>query len=69
MQFDDQSAQPVERAALWPGDLPFFGQKITQWMYVGDAVKRHHPPRPDVHEESLDDPYWVALYRGVRRPQ
>ena len=73
MQFDDPRAQPVERAALRPGDLLFFGQKkITHvGMYVGDGrfINATTHSRPDVHEESLDDAYWVALYRGARRPQ
>ncbi len=73
MQFDDPRARPVERADLRPGDLVFFGQKkITHvGMYVGDGrfINATTHTRPDVHEESLDDPYWVALYRGARRPQ
>jgi cell wall-associated NlpC family hydrolase len=73
LQFDDPRAQPVERAALRPGDLLFFGQKkITHVaMYVGEGrfINATTHTRPDVHEESLDDPYWVALYRGARRPQ
>ena len=73
LQFDDPRAQPVERAALRPGDLLFFGQKkITHvGMYVGEGrfINATTHTRPDVHEESLDDPYWVAIYRGARRPQ
>jgi gamma-D-glutamyl-L-lysine dipeptidyl-peptidase len=73
MQFDDPRASQVERADLRPGDLVFFGQKkITHvGMYVGDGrfINATTHTRPDVHEESLDDPYWVALYRGARRPQ
>jgi len=73
MQFDDPRAQAVERAALKPGDLVFFGEKkVTHvGMYVGDGrfINATTHSRPDVHEESLDDPYWVALYRGARRPQ
>jgi cell wall-associated NlpC family hydrolase len=73
MQFDDPRAQPVERGDLRPGDLVFFGQKkITHvGMYVGEArfINATTHARPDVHEESLDDPDWVVLYRGARRPQ
>ena len=73
MQFDDPRARPVERADLRQGDLVFFGQKkITHvGLYVGDGrfINATTHTRPDVHEESLDDPYWVALYRGARRPQ
>jgi gamma-D-glutamyl-L-lysine dipeptidyl-peptidase len=71
MQFDDPRAQAVERGALRPGDLVFFGQKkITHvGLYVGDGrfINATTHTRPDVHEESLDDPYWVALFRGARR--
>jgi gamma-D-glutamyl-L-lysine dipeptidyl-peptidase len=73
MQFDDPRARPVERADLRPGDLVFFGQKkITHvGIYAGDGrfINATTHARPDVHEESLDDPYWTALYRGARRPQ
>jgi cell wall-associated NlpC family hydrolase len=73
MQFDDPRARPVERAELRPGDLVFFGEKkITHvGLYAGDGrfINATTHTRPDVHEESLDDPYWVALYRGARRPQ
>jgi cell wall-associated NlpC family hydrolase len=73
LQFDDPRARAVDRADLRPGDLVFFGQtKITHvGMYVGDGgfINATTHTRPDVHEESLDDPYWVALYRGARRPQ
>ena len=73
MQFDDPRARSVERADLHPGDLVFFGQKkITHvGMYVGDGrfISATTHTRPDVHEESLDDPYWALLYRGARRPQ
>jgi cell wall-associated NlpC family hydrolase len=73
LQFDDARARAVERADLRPGDLVFFGQqKITHvGMYVGDGrfINATTHTRPDVHEDSLDDPYWVSLYRGARRPQ
>ena len=73
MQFDDPRARAVEKADLRPGDLVFFGQKkITHvGMYVGDGrfINATTHTRPDVHEDSLDDPYWASLYRGARRPQ
>jgi gamma-D-glutamyl-L-lysine dipeptidyl-peptidase len=73
LQFDDPRARPIERALLRPGDLVFFGEtKITHvGLYVGDGrfINATTHTRPDVHEEALDDPYWVALYRGARRPQ
>jgi cell wall-associated NlpC family hydrolase len=71
MQFED--GRPVERADLRPGDLVFFGEKkITHvGLYAGDGrfINATTHTRPDVHEESLDDPYWVKLYRGARRFQ
>ncbi|HEV7501926.1 MAG TPA: C40 family peptidase, partial [Vicinamibacteria bacterium] len=73
LQFDDPRAKPVERADLRAGDLVFFGRtKITHvGLYVGEGrfLNATTHTHPDVHEESLDDPYWVALYRGARRPQ
>jgi cell wall-associated NlpC family hydrolase len=73
MQFDDPRAQAGRARRPEPGDLVFFGEKkITHvGMYVGDGrfINATTHSRPDVHEESLDDPYWVALYRGARRPQ
>ncbi len=73
MQFDDPNAAPVERDALRPGDLLFFGRtKITHvGMYVGDGafINATTHGTPTVHEERLDDPYWTALYRGGRRPR
>lgn len=73
MQFDDPRTSAVERADLRAGDLVFFGQKkITHvGLYVGDGrfINATTHTRPDVHEESLEDPYWVSLYRGARRPQ
>jgi cell wall-associated NlpC family hydrolase len=71
MQFDD--GQPVDRADLRPGDLVFFGEKkVTHvGLYVGDGrfINATTHAHPDVHEESLDDPHWVALFRGARRPR
>jgi hypothetical protein len=50
----------------------FFGEKkITHvGMYVGDGrfINATTHTRPDVHEESLEDPYWVALYAGRAGP-
>jgi cell wall-associated NlpC family hydrolase len=73
MQFADPAATTVERDQLRPGDLVFFGkQKITHvGMYVGSGtfINATTHGTPTVHEESLDDPHWRALYRGARRPQ
>ncbi|HET7746619.1 MAG TPA: NlpC/P60 family protein [Vicinamibacteria bacterium] len=73
LQFDDPQAVPVERAALQPGDLLFFGQKrITHvGMYVGDGRFIHATTHetPVVQESRLDDPHWTALFKGARRPR
>jgi cell wall-associated NlpC family hydrolase len=71
LQFADPRGQPVERDALQPGDLVFFGaKKVTHvGMYVGDgrflSATTHETPM--VHEDPLDDPRWGPIYRGARR--
>lgn len=71
IQFTDPRAQAVERAALRPGDLVFFGaKKITHvGIYAGDGrfISATTYQTPVVREDSLDDPYWAALFRGARR--
>jgi cell wall-associated NlpC family hydrolase len=64
---------PVERDALQPGDLVYFGQsakKITHTgMYLGDGRFISATPhgKPVVQIDRLDDPYWSALYVAARR--
>ena len=71
IQFSDPRAIPVERAALQPGDLLFFGtKKITHvGIYSGDGRFIHATThlQPVVQESALDDPHWTALFRGARR--
>ena len=71
IQFEDPRARAVERDALQPGDLLFFGTgKITHvGMYVGDQrfISATTYQTPVVREDSLDDPHWSALFRGARR--
>lgn len=71
IQFTDPRARAVARDALQPGDLLFFGDKrITHvGMYVADGrfISATTYQTPAVREDSLDDPYWAALYRGARR--
>jgi cell wall-associated NlpC family hydrolase len=71
IQFTDPRGQAVERGALQAGDLLFFGAgKITHvGMYVGEArfISATTYQTPVVREDSLDDPYWAALFRGARR--
>jgi cell wall-associated NlpC family hydrolase len=72
MQFDDPSALAVEKSALRPGDLVFFGKtKVTHvGMYVGNGrfLNATTYTTPMVREDVLDDPHWVELYKGARRP-
>ena len=71
IQFTDARAVAVERGALQAGDLVFFGAKrITHvGMYVanGRFISATTYQQPVVREDSLDDPYWSAIYRGARR--
>jgi cell wall-associated NlpC family hydrolase len=73
LQFDDPEARPVERSALQPGDLVFFGgQSVTHvGLYAGEGRFVHATTheRPVVQESRLDEPYWRELYRGARRPR
>jgi gamma-D-glutamyl-L-lysine dipeptidyl-peptidase len=73
LQFDDPKARPVEKGALQPGDLLFFGRtKITHvGLYLGDGrfINATTYQTPVVREDRLDDPHWVALYKGARRPR
>ena len=71
IQFTDPRARAVERDALQPGDLLFFGEKrITHvGIYVGGQrfLSATTYQTPVVREDTLDDPHWAALYRGARR--
>jgi cell wall-associated NlpC family hydrolase len=71
IQFSDPRASAVERGALQPGDLLFFGtNKVTHvGIYAGDRrfISATTYQTPVVREDSLDDPYWANLYRGARR--
>jgi cell wall-associated NlpC family hydrolase len=71
IQFADPRGIAVERSAMQPGDLLFFGNgKITHvGMYVGEGrfISATTYQTPVVHENSLDDPHWAPLFRGARR--
>jgi gamma-D-glutamyl-L-lysine dipeptidyl-peptidase len=73
LQFADPKAEAVERDALRPGDLLFFGdKKITHvGMYEGDGRFIHATTHgsPVVQESELADPHWTGLYKGARRPR
>ena len=73
LQFDDPNAVPVDKAQLRPGDLVFFGRsKVTHvGIYAGDGrfIDATTYTTPMVREDRLDDPHWIELYRGARRPR
>lgn len=73
LQFGDPEATPVEKDQLAAGDLVFFGKKsITHvGMYMGEGrfIDATTYGTPVVREDRLDDPHWVELYKGARRPK
>jgi cell wall-associated NlpC family hydrolase len=73
LQFDDPESSPVEKDRLAAGDLVFFGKTtITHvGMYMGDGrfIDATTHETPVVREDRLDDPHWVELYKGARRPK
>jgi cell wall-associated NlpC family hydrolase len=75
LQFDSPSLVPVEREALRPADLVFFGRgpkRITHvGLYAGDGrfLSATTHGMPAVHEDRLDDPHWAPVYQGARRPR
>jgi cell wall-associated NlpC family hydrolase len=74
LQFESPDAAPVERGALQPGDLVFFGREpgdITHvGLYLGDGrfLNATTHETPVVREDRLDDPHWSPIYQGARRP-
>jgi cell wall-associated NlpC family hydrolase len=74
-QFDDPDGLPVEREALLPGDLLFFGADagdVTHvGLYLGDGrfINATTYETPVVREDLLDDPHWSSIYQGARRPR
>jgi gamma-D-glutamyl-L-lysine dipeptidyl-peptidase len=72
-QFEDPTALKVEKDALQPGDLLYFGGKNISHvgMYLGDGrfINATTHLTPVVREDRLDDPYWIPLFKGARRPR
>jgi cell wall-associated NlpC family hydrolase len=74
-QFEAPDVVPVEREALQPGDLVFFGGDpgdITHvGLYLSDGrfINATTHEAPVVREDRLDDPHWSPLYQGARRPR
>jgi cell wall-associated NlpC family hydrolase len=73
LQFEHQEARGVEKKALRPGDLLFFGQKKATHvgMYAGGGRFIHATTHrtPVVQESALSEPHWTGLYLGARRPR
>jgi len=62
---------PVDRNALEPGDLLFFGEtKVNHTgMYMGNGkfINATTHGRPMVQISDLGDPHWAKLFREARR--
>jgi len=65
------SGQKVERTALAPGDLVFFGLRGRVnhvGIYVGEGRFLHAPSRgKDVRVDSLTSTYWSGRFMQGRR--
>lgn len=64
--------QPIERAALRPGDLVFYNTQGREYSHVGIYLGEDrfiHAPSSggEVRVESLRADYWVRRYNGARR--
>jgi cell wall-associated NlpC family hydrolase len=65
----------VERSALLPADLLFFGEdagNVTHvGLYLGEGrlINATTYETPVVREDRLDDPHWSSIYQGARRPR
>jgi cell wall-associated NlpC family hydrolase len=74
-QFEAPDVVPVDRDALLPGDLLFFGRDagdVTHvGMYLGEGrfIDATTYRVPVVREDTLDDPHWSSIYQGARRPR
>ncbi len=74
-QFRWEGLVPVEKTALQPGDLLYFGsgpEKITHTgMYIGDGlfINATTYTTPTVRIDNLEEPYWTKLFVGARRPK
>lgn len=64
--------EPVERAALRPGDLVFYNTQQRDYSHVGIYLGEErfiHAPSSggEVRVENLRANYWVRRYSGARR--
>jgi hypothetical protein len=72
-QADWSGVVPVERSALRPGDLLYFGSSDRQishtGMYLGggEFINATTHERPIIQIDKLDSPYWTKLLVAARR--
>lgn len=64
--------QPIERAALKPGDLVFYNTQSRDFSHVGIYLGEDrfiHAPSSggEVRVENLRAGYWIRRYNGARR--
>jgi cell wall-associated NlpC family hydrolase len=64
--------EPVERAALRPGDLVFYNTQRREYSHVGIYLGEErfiHAPSSggEVRVENLRADYWARRYNGARR--
>ncbi len=64
--------EPVERAALRPGDLVFYNTQRREYSHVGIYLGEErfiHAPTSggEVRVENLSAEYWMRRYSGARR--
>lgn len=72
LQFDQPGLENIQEKDLQAGDLVFFGQEIITHvgMYYQNRTFIHATSYqcPIVRISNLDDPHWIPLYKGARRP-
>jgi cell wall-associated NlpC family hydrolase len=67
-----QLGEPVERAALLPGDLVFYDTQQREYSHVGIYLGENrfvHAPSSggEVRVDNFGAGYWVRRYSGARR--
>jgi cell wall-associated NlpC family hydrolase len=72
IQYTQADLAPVDKEELQAGDLIFFGQTaithVGLYMGGGEFIHATTHIRPIVQISRLDEPHWIGLYRGARRP-
>lgn len=71
-QMDWERFAAVERAALQPGDLLYFGRegRITHtglFLGGGEFIHATTHGEPVIQISRLEDPHWSGLFQGARR--